>query len=459
MEESKRRISDFKCKISPRIKRSELKPHEYEVYDAVERYKRQMITYMNRSEVELENAIPSATQELGHSYYLQKKRLSERGIRIHYAKFLRKRNEEDNSLLVKYDEIHAKNQIICTEKQNTDYEIRYVRDGKLFGVKKKVGYLKHYVFRAKNVNGIYACPSCGATQPLEALLDGCDYCKEVFDINAYEDKVASVCDERATKYTGVETRKRTYRLTIPFGLLLGMVMIGFPMIMFILLAAFSDTAHSVIKIIFIFFFAILGVGGVAVLTAIPLYYLNKSDKLVEKFDSIYDTLRKYNPDFDMDEFVSLMDSKIKALYYASDSTDVSAFAMGKLDSFLQMNRNVIACEVNRIELYNYRTDEKYQYVDVYREVQLTRDMGTGVAEENRHLNLTLCKKKNYKERKDVIMYRCTNCGSAVSLRTGGVCKHCGSKIDYMLYDWAIIGMDYVANPDIELRREGMMEFR
>lgn len=459
MEESKRRISDFKCKISPRIKRSELKPHEYEVYDAVERYKRQMITYMNRSEVELENAIPSATQELGHSYYLQKKRLSERGIRIHYAKFLRKRNEEDNSLLVKYDEIRAKNQIICTENQNTDYEIRYVRDGKLFGVKKKVGYLKHYVFRAKNVNGIYACPSCGATQPLEALLDGCDYCKEVFDINAYEDKVASVCDERATKYTGVETRKRTYRLTIPFGLLLGMVMIGFPMIMFILLAAFSDTAHSVVKIIFIFFFAILGVGGVAALTAIPLYYLNKSDKLVEKFDSIYDTLRKYNPDFDMDEFVSLMDSKIKALYYASDSADVSAFAMGKLDSFLQMNRNVIACEVNRIELYNYRTDEKYQYVDVYREVQLTRDMGTGVAEENRHHNLTLCKKKNYKERKDVIMYRCTNCGSAVSLRTGGVCKHCGSKIDYMLYDWAIIGMDYVANPDIELRREGMMEFR
>ena len=459
MEESKRRISDFKCKISPRIKRSELKPHEYEVYDAVERYKRQMITYMNRSEVELENAIPSATQELGHSYYLQKKRLSERGIRIHCAKFLRKRNEEDNSLLVKYDEIRAKNQIICTENQNTDYEIRYVRDGKLFGVKKKVGYLKHYVFRAKNVNGIYACPSCGATQPLEALLDGCDYCKEVFDINAYEDKVASVCDERATKYTGVETRKRTYRLTIPFGLLLGMVMIGFPMIMFILLAAFSDTAHSVVKIIFIFFFAILGVGGVAALTAIPLYYLNKSDKLVEKFDSIYDTLRKYNPDFDMDEFVSLMDSKIKALYYASDSADVSAFAMGKLDSFLQMNRNVIACEVNRIELYNYRTDEKYQYVDVYREVQLTRDMGTGVAEENRHHNLTLCKKKNYKERKDVIMYRCTNCGSAVSLRTGGVCKHCGSKIDYMLYDWAIIGMDYVANPDIELRREGMMEFR
>lgn len=456
MEESKRRISDFKCKISPRIKRSELKPHEYEVYDAVERYKRQMITYMNRSEVELENAIPSATQELGHSYYLQKKRLSERGIRIHYAKFLRKRNAEDNSLLVKYDEIHAKNQIICTENQNTDYEIRYVRDGKLFGVKKKVGYLKHYVFRAKNVNGIYACPSCGATQPLEALLDGCDYCKEVFDINAYEDKVASVCDERATKYTGVETRKKAYKLTVPLSFLFGMLVCGGPALCVIFATVFSDTMHIVIKIFMIMAMATLGVAGVAVIMEILLHFLNKTNKAVKKYDSIYDTLRKYNPDFDMDEFVSLMDSKIKALYYASDSADVSAFAMGKLDSFLQMNRNVIACEVNRIELYNYRTDEKYQYVDVYREVQLTRDMGTGVAEENRHLNLTLCKKKNYKERKDVIMYRCTNCGSAVSLRTGGMCRHCGSKIDYMLYDWAIIGMDYVAKPDMVLRFDGMM---
>lgn len=456
MEESERRISDFKCKISPRIEKSELKPHEYEVYDAVERYKRQMITYMNRSEVELENAIPSATQELGHSYYLQKKRLSERGIRIHYAKFLRKRNAEDNSLLVKYDEIHAKNQIICKEDQNTDYEIRYVRDGKLFGVKKKVGYLKHYVFRAKNVNGIYACPSCGATQPLEALLDGCDYCKEVFDINAYEDKVASVCDERATKYTGVETRKKAYKLTVPLSFLLGMLVCGGPALCVIFGAVFSDTMHIVIKIFMIMAMATLGVAGVAVIMEILLHFLNKTNKAVKKYDSIYDTLRKYNPDFDMDEFVSLMDSKIKALYYASDSADVSAFAMGKLDSFLQMNRNVIACEVNRIELYNYRTDEKYQYVDVYREVQLTRDMGTGVAEENRHLNLTLCKKKNYKERKDVIMYRCTNCGSAVSLRTGGVCKHCGSKIDYMLYDWAIIGMDYVAKPDMVLRSDGMM---
>ena len=72
----------------------------------------------------------------------------------------------------------------------------------------------------------------------------------------------------------------------------------------------------------------------------------------------------------------------------------------------------------------------------------------------KNMYLTLCKKRNYKIKKDVALYRCPNCGASVSLKTGGVCQYCDSKIDYMLYDWAIIGMNYGSKPSRVVRGDG-----
>ena len=166
-----------------------------------------------------------------------------------------------------------------------------------------------------------------------------------------------------------------------------------------------------------------------------------SNRDIKKYDTIYDAIRSCNPDFDMDVFVSSMDSKIKAAFYATDKSDISAFVLCEADEFIKANQNVISCSVGQIELLNFRTDEMYQYVDVYRSVSLMRDMGNQIVPENKFLYLTLCKKRNYKMRSDVTLYRCPNCGASVSLKTGGVCGYCGSKIDYMLYDWAITEMN------------------
>lgn len=456
MEDNVKEIHDFTCEISPHVNNNELKPNEQEVYKTVEGFKKQMIAYMNCPEADVENAIPSATQELEHSFYLQKKRLLERGIRIHYAKFLRKRSEADGRLAVRYDTIQAKRQMICTEYQRTDYEIRYIRDDKLLGAEKKDKYLKHYVFRAKNANGMYECPSCGAVQSLEALLDGCDYCKEVFDINAYEDKVASVCDERATRYTGEKKRKK-YTLFISVLLLLfSLFFCGIPFLGLALMIPFNLEG---------LWFHLLGMvvfGFIGLVCAGVMFWLLfsgywKQNNAVKKYDQIYDEIAKYNPDFDMDQFVSMMDSKIKAMYYAAEKEDIDAFAIGKVDSFPEGNRDVISCDVNQIELQSFRTDENYQYVEVYRDVHLTRDMGNAIAEENRPIIITLCKKKDYKIRKDIVMYRCNNCGSSISLRGGGVCKHCGTRMDYMLYDWAIVGMRYADKMQQPIRTDDEMD--
>jgi hypothetical protein len=32
------------------------------------------------------------------------------------------------------------------------------------------------------------------------------------------------------------------------------------------------------------------------------------------------------------------------------------------------------------------------------------------------------------------------------LKEGGVCQYCAAKLDYALYDWAIVGMKYGGRP-------------
>ncbi len=448
LENTERRVDGFTCQMLPPVNNQALNPREAEVYDTVERFNRQMIYYMNQPEVEVENAIPSATQELGHSYYLKKKRLGERGMQMHYAKFMHDRRAS-SSLIMRYNFMEANKQTVCWEQQDMDYDIRYVRNGQMIGRESANKTKMHYIFRAKNAQGLYACPACGAVQPLETLLDGCDYCKAKFDINAYQDYVASVCDFRSTKYFGAKERekmvKKNYMVAFLFSLGFGLILSPFAI-------ASIFTEHPIAVKIFL----ALAFGGLCILAFLAMFILllmviKGREKEYKKFDEIYDAIRSCNPDFDVDVFASLMDSKIKAAYYATHKKDISAFVLCETDAFLMQNQNVISCDVNNLELLNFRTDNVYQYIDVCRQVNLLRDMGNQVVAESKYLYLTLCKKRQYKPNRDVVMYRCPNCGSSISLKTGGICEYCDSKMDYLLYDWAIVHMHYGEKPSIAVR--------
>lgn len=435
------RVDEYTCEMLPPEGEIELKPQEYEVYDTVDRFNKELIAYMNHPQVEVENAMPSATQELGHSYYLQKKRILKRGMSVHYARF---RHDQFSSISTKcYDFINARKQTVCWERQRILHDIRYVRNGRVLRRDNEDKILKHYVFRAKNAQGLYFCPSCGAEQALEALLDGCDYCKSQFDINAYKDYVASVSYDRSTKYSGSEKRKKDLKEVLlgqfVFVMILGLISFIIGMKDGTFAGDYTKIVEIFLGILFSFSFFIMIYGCLVV------YYLMKN-RDVKKYDAIYDAIRNCNPDFDMDEFVSSMDSKIKAVYYATDKTDISAFVLCQTDEFLKQNQNVIACMVSQIELLGFRTEGMYQYVDVFRGVNLLRDMGNEITYEHKNMYLTLCKKRNYKMKRDAVMYRCPNCGSSISLKTGGICQYCNSQIDYLLYDWAIVGAHFKDKP-------------
>lgn len=438
MERTQERMQVFSCQMSPQQEKGESGIQQYEINEVIHRFRRQMIAYMNRPEVELENAIPSATQELGYSYYMQKKRLHERGMRIHYAKYM----HLDSGISQSFT---ARKQAVCKEMRGVDYDIRYVRNGKVVGSESQQTYLNHYIFRAKNEQGLYTCPACGAVQPLEVLLDGCDYCKAKFDINAYHDCVACVCGERATKYIGKEEREKRKKNNYKWSII-GAV--SFSLIFclpWMLLNYFSDLATGMkifmmLLFVGVFFFSLTLMAGGLIWVSSSQY------KATKRYDNVYDAIHKYNPDFNMEAFAALMDCKIKTMFYAKEIKEVSAFVLFDMKAFLSQNANVVSCQVNEIELLNFRTDDTYQYIDVCRHVRLQRDMGTHLMPESKYLYMTLCKNRNYKIKRDVVMYRCPCCSASISLKEGGVCQYCGAKLDYRLYDWAVVGMKYGARP-------------
>lgn len=438
----------FTCRVAEPIDKTALRPEEYEMYEVVENFSRQMISYMHNQDVDVENAIPTATQELGHSYFLQKKRLRKRGILLHYAKYMRFRN--NGNLYVKYLFENRDKYVVCAERQEMDTDIRFVRARKMIGRICRRGYKKHYILRYKNANGLYACPSCGSVSTLDVLLDGCDYCKSKFDISAYDNKVASVCEGRTTRYFGEKNLKMNRKAGI-LSTILAPLIVASLILLVAIMVLFAQDAHIAIRLFFSLFFLLMSVVVGAVMYFFLLFYTNNSDKIYKRFDEINDLIQKNNPDFDVDEFAASMDSKLKAIFYADENKDVSAFVLCDLNKFIQHSQNVVDCEINQIEFTDYRTDATYQYIDVLRVANLQRDCGDRVVSESRTIKVTLCKKRKYRMKREVVLYRCPNCGASISLKEGGICKFCDSKMDYMLYDWAIKDITFVAPNSYEIR--------
>jgi len=389
------------------------------LYDLIWHYKNEMIQWFDRQRADKENPMSCVTQEHWYSMYLEKKRLEKQGLFVHHKEYgivptHYKHRGDFRVTFIKY--FNDGKYVVSKVAQDTKYDIRYIRDNKVAGQVVRRCNIDYYVLRSTTGKGLYVCPNCGAEMSLEKLLDGCDYCNSKFDISAYKDKVISV----NRVYSRHEQRGN--RAHIGHWILAFLASILLP-------APFIQIFPPLILLIPI------GMLVTGVLMIINVPKLSQEQDVHNHFLNI---LCQNNPGIVVEEFIASLDSKIKSVHFAENPQDVAAFVKCDITPYLQANRNIIRCEAGRFMIQDYRMDETFQYIKLHRGVRVLIDEGSHIKEKRGILELTLAKQRVYKHKSDISMFTCQHCGATISLVEGGVCKYCGTMMDYDAYDWVII---------------------
>lgn len=394
------------------------------LYDLVWHYKNQMIHWFDRLPADQENPMSCVTQEHWYSMYLEKKRLEKRRLHTHHKSYFIRPTDYRYSADKRVTEIKYfsdGNYVVNKLTQKTWIDIRYFRDNVLVGKLDKSCETDYYIMRSSTANGMYLCPNCGVEMPLEKLLDGCDYCNSKFDISAYNDKVISVArvfnrhDRRSNEgYINFWNEAFKYSFEIPITYMRAFP----PLLLFMPLA--------------------LLITGITAAATIP--DLKKEHEVHNHF---LQQIRSSNPGISIEEFISSLDSKLKSIHFADHPQDVAAFVKCDIVPYLMSNQSIIRCELGRFMIKGYRTDDRFQYITLHRSVRVWTDCGNKMKKDLRIVQVTLAKQRDYKHKSDISMFTCQHCGATISLTEGGVCKYCGTMMDYDAYDWVIIDYKFV----------------
>ena len=394
------------------------------LYDLVWHYKNQMIHWFDSLPADQENPMSCVTQEHWYSMYLEKKRLEKRRLHTHHKSYFIRPTDYRYSADKRVTEIKYfsdGNYVVNKLTQKTWIDIRYFRDNVLVGKLDKSCETDYYIMRSSTANGMYLCPNCGVEMPLEKLLDGCDYCNSKFDISAYNDKVISVArvfnrhDRRSNEgYINFWNEAFKYSFEIPIT-----YMRAFPPLLLLMPLALLIT-------------------GITAAATIP--DLKKEHEVHNHF---LQQIRSSNPGISIEEFISSLDSKLKSIHFADHPQDVAAFVKCNIAPYLMSNQSIIRCELGRFMIKGYRTDDRFQYITLHRSVRVWTDCGNKMKKDLRIVQVTLAKQRDYKHKSDISMFTCQHCGATISLTEGGVCKYCGTMMDYDAYDWVIIDYKFV----------------
>ncbi|MBQ7972147.1 MAG: hypothetical protein IJ291_01655 [Lachnospiraceae bacterium] len=396
-----------------------------ETAKVLEEYKQEMLQYLTQKDSASENPMKRASQEHWYSLYLEKKRLEAHRIQVHYDQYKHVSNRPGEKPVTLFNNRPDGKYALTSARQTTLFQKKYIRNHAVIGQTGKTCEMDYYILHSRSKEGLYICPGCGAEQTLDQLLDGCDYCNAKFDVSAYDAKVISVSEIDNI----FKSRETTSNQTAAIIQAVILTLIGLPAILFGSLLVPVTLGLSLI---------IAAAGGVA------LYFVYRI--IVNNYKNTFEPvfrMREHNPGFSTEEFIGSLDSKLKAIHYASDPQELGAFVKCDITPCLKNYQNIIDCETGQICYKKFSIKDDYQYIELHREIRVLNDCGNNIKAGRGIVKVVLAKKLSHKLKNDVALYRCSTCGSSISLVEGGKCKYCGNEMDYAAYDWVVVHYRHV----------------
>lgn len=343
----------------------------------------------------------------------------------------------------------------------------YKKDGKEIYTKVDKETANYTIIHARTIGEKeIICPNCGVETTREALLDGCDYCGTKFTVEDLNSRIAMFAfrPDMKLRYEKYErTRNRVILIAVIAAILA--VFLGFTVyavitapellekaeggILLTLLASiFAIVIASPVYILsFLIVYAGVILPVVAVLAAIS-FFISKKVKAIKKRPMLArgqeEQIRKWDPNFSIAGFYSNVQNKLSSVIYAENEAQIQTFAYGDLTGLLGRFSDVVAVDVDRLELAAFSAGDKLQRAEVDAFLYLTRYNGKRCRVKKEKMTIALLKDAACKTQVVCApaITRCRGCGASLDFLQGRKCAYCGREVDLIRYDWVIQNIIY-----------------
>ena len=309
------------------------------------------------------------------------------------------------------------------------------------------------------------CPSCGAAQSRDSLLDGCDFCGTKFTVEDLGTRVSDfgLRPDYEIEYERWKGSREAYFRRA--GLIVGVPIFIFCMAG-ALMAAGDLEAGFVMKIAATMFAAAFPTAAFtffamipvmlfifpAMQTAASLRYRTKkqlaSMKAKEASDlSAESKVKAFDRNFSLGGFMSGVQNMLAASHFADTPNEIIAFAEGQqaegeMISLLPAYADVIDMSVDQMHLDSYAVTDGMQRAEVSADLLLICERGGRASRRRERISLSLIKNAGCVTQAVCApsFLKCPSCGAPMSLSEGKRCQYCGSEKKLSDYDWAIAGL-------------------
>ena len=312
--------------------------------------------------------------------------------------------------------------------KNKEY---YINNSKKLHIKEKRAFLYGIINSKNEDNSKLICPNCGAGSLKEETLNACSYCSTKFNMNDFDDKIASIT---VSSLGGQKTFRDFLKAVVVTDIILSLAFgISGGLAENKSLLDFLITTIPLLIVLFGFFFLILYmIIGFAVI--VPLIIMDSIKQGRTMF--IGHNMRRIDEYFSREYFFGIVDHRLNIWLFAD-----------KHDPMLEWVNNVSADEKNIVDVdimqYNkieLREDGDLIYIHVDCDVRFICIKNNAIYQKIKRLNPIFCRKRNVETSliTNFEILNCKNCGASISFLEGGKCNYCNTKINIMDYDWVMV---------------------
>lgn len=382
-------------------------------------------------------------QDIAYYLELQQNRLKERNIRMEYRFSDRAGKKGTPRSLVGWT---AKDQKYTLRMAADGYsrEVRCYKGNKcLFKKKKDTLFWQVITYMndgSMSGDELYCCPNCSAISSVKSLLAGCPYCGTRFQMTDLFPKVTDF------HYSDYEVN-----LSVIRGIkLVGPVYIALVVLVGMLRApSFGYVVEALLTGIFMMpLFSFLGYLLFGVLFLI--YSLFRGLFSIHRFVGrdrarlkITAFLKKYDPAFSYDYFLSKVVSLLKIILFTDDRSNL-AVCQGKVagDAFRDI---VDIAYQGTTTLNSCQVEGKYCYLDINLFMSDIHDGGSRIYKKNDIFRMKLCKDITKPEDYgfSIRKVQCRGCGGSFDASRIRYCPYCGKEYDLKEDDWVVLELEQV----------------
>lgn len=145
------------------------------------------------------------------------------------------------------------------------------------------------------------------------------------------------------------------------------------------------------------------------------------------------------PKFSTADFFNNVQLKIEVIHFADTMLRLEMFCQCNLQEQLKQYKQVVACDTEQLILTKFSRQITGEVAVIDASLQLFLWDGRALEKKSENVEITL-KRIHMDEQhtyNDAEVFKCSNCGEAISLLKGKMCPACSQEVNFSVYDWCI----------------------